>query len=369
MVEPITTTRTGRESGRIARRALAILCFVWPFALIELAVELAGCAPADSGAIQVWLANDQGALDGLGEIFEPDDDLLWSARPGSRYFGEEINADGRRGDRLPRTRGARPRIVTLGDSSTFGFGVMDEQCFTRRIEQAFRERGTAVETINLGTIGYSAVQALRAYETRGRDYRPDLVIAAVGAVNEHFIVGSDRTDLRRLEALKANDGKFVRWVHRFSTVRWIASWFKKSSSFAETPEAVDQMLSQHAVRELPRVSVSQFSRALSDLAAAVAADGGRLLLVVPPRRADAEVGNPALIPYSDALRAFCAERAIPLADVYAAFRQLDNADEAVRANAMVSPRFLDAYHPSVSGHVLYAEVLVAAIDRLGLLAP
>lgn len=355
--------RNARSSVAM-RRVLAVLCALWPLAILETAVELAGSAPPPSKTLEVWHTNAARQLDEAGGAFEPHDEWIWGPRPGARYQGESINEEGYRGPVLPFERSDLPRIVTLGDSSTFGFAVKDEECFTRRMEQEFAAMGRPVETLNLGCVGHSAVQAMRIYVGKAREYRPDLVIVAVGAVNEHFLVPPEESDLAKLRALKERGGKMLRWARRFSSVRWIEA--KVRGHEAAGPATMDTT-PLVSVKNSARVSVTEFVAALEQLADAVSEDGASLLVVVPPKRGDADVGNPALVPYTVALRQFAARRKLPTLDALARFRALDDADPMVRENSVLSPRFGDAYHPTALGHRLYAKMLVDEIARVGLL--
>lgn len=350
--------------GVALRRGLAVLCALWPLAILETAVELAGIAPPPSKTLEVWHTNAARQLDEAGGAFEPHDEWIWGPRPGALYQGESINEEGYRGPVLPFERSELPRIVTLGDSSTFGFAVKDEECFTRRLEHEFAAMGRPVETLNLGCVGHSAVQALRIYLGKARDYRPDLVIVAVGAVNEHFLVPPDESDLSKVRALKERGGKMLRWARRFSSVRWIEARVRGRDADGPTPTDATPLVS---VKNAARVSVPEFVSALDQLADSVLADGAALLVVIPPKRGDADVGNPALVPYTVALREFVARRKLPTLDALARFRALDDADPVVRENSVLSPRFGDAYHPTVLGHQLYAKMLVEEIVRVGLL--
>jgi len=119
-------------------------------------------------------------------IFERDPDLGWRLRPGAEdhWFGTPvtINAKGLRGPELDY---AKPpgafRVLYLGDSVTFGFGLPDhEQTFPYRTGEALRSEmpAVAVETINAGVDGYSPWQERLFLEREGLRYDPDLVVLA-----------------------------------------------------------------------------------------------------------------------------------------------------------------------------------------------
>lgn len=89
------------------------------------------------------------ALLGLG----PDDPVL------------AVNADGFRGGEIDRSH-ARPRIVAIGDSCTFGT-FPESDTWPRALESELARRGVEVEVVNGGIEGYSPRQVLARID----DYR------------------------------------------------------------------------------------------------------------------------------------------------------------------------------------------------------
>jgi len=69
-------------------------------------------------------------------------------------------------------KGARKRIVALGDSTAWGWGVEAEERFSDIVEKRLK----GWEVINLAQAGYSTDQELLVLETEGLKYRPDIVI-------------------------------------------------------------------------------------------------------------------------------------------------------------------------------------------------
>ena len=72
------------------------------------------------------------------------------------------------------------RIMSLGDSFVFGFGVKDNETFSARLEQS----NPNLEVLNFGVAGYGLDQILLSYREMGRQYKPDLVI--IGIFPEQF---------------------------------------------------------------------------------------------------------------------------------------------------------------------------------------
>jgi lysophospholipase L1-like esterase len=93
----------------------------------------------------------------------------------------KINSQGLRDHEYPlaRTPGSY-RIMMLGDSTTLGWGVRLEDTAAKILERELNESGTAggkrFEVLNAGVGNYDTVQEVTYYETRGRAFRPDMVI-------------------------------------------------------------------------------------------------------------------------------------------------------------------------------------------------
>lgn len=110
--------------------------------------------------------------------------LVYELIPGLRgtFQGAsvKINAQGFRGPPLPRSeRSPGLRIVGLGDSITFGWGVRDHETFLSYVRRRFRNAhpgGPELEIVNLGVPGYNTHQEVEAFLARGLLYRPDVVV-------------------------------------------------------------------------------------------------------------------------------------------------------------------------------------------------
>ncbi|NDY56582.1 SGNH/GDSL hydrolase family protein [Desulfovibrio sulfodismutans] len=118
------------------------------------------------------------------EISRFDDALGWSLTPGARAVSKStgqpieyaINTAGFRDRDFPREKPAGVfRILVVGDSHAFGFGVPLDKHFTKLLEGYF----TGVEVMNLGVSGYGVDQELLFLRDTGFAYHPDLVVAYV----------------------------------------------------------------------------------------------------------------------------------------------------------------------------------------------
>jgi hypothetical protein len=124
------------------------------------------------------------------EVGQFEEILGWSLKPLSSGISSRtgykieyrINSKGLRDDETGYEKPAgKFRIVLLGDSRTFGFGVPIEKHFSTLLEGYFKD----VEVINMGVGGYGVDQQLLSLRSEGFRYGPDLVLAYVAHYGDH----------------------------------------------------------------------------------------------------------------------------------------------------------------------------------------
>lgn len=122
------------------------------------------------------------------EVYEADRTLYWRLKPNQDCYTKvgrrpvHINMHGTRG---PGFRADKPanvfRILSLGDSRTFGWGLDDAETYSRRLEQLLQQSigtGRTVEVINAGVNAWSYSQMQVYFREEGLRLRPDFVIVA-----------------------------------------------------------------------------------------------------------------------------------------------------------------------------------------------
>ncbi len=126
-----------------------------------------------------------------------------------------INSEGLRNREVLREKPPSTfRIMVLGGSVPFGWGVRESECFPRLIETRLNEdRGrsaTSVEVVNAAVPGYGLHQQLQQIEEIGHRYSPDMVIVPVmwGNVPSHssrssrFLSPGFRKNIRTLRLVE-----------------------------------------------------------------------------------------------------------------------------------------------------------------------
>jgi hypothetical protein len=97
---------------------------------------------------------------------------LWRVAPSSIH----INRNGARGADFPDDLGETLRIVTLGDSFTFGQGVDDGQAFPAVLERTLRSIGIELRVLNFGVPGHSLANSVALLRRKGLRFAPDVVL-------------------------------------------------------------------------------------------------------------------------------------------------------------------------------------------------
>jgi lysophospholipase L1-like esterase len=138
--------------------------------------------------------------------------LLRSRMPSeaSGSVAVRINSRGYRGPEYPWDAPAGFRILGLGDSFAFGFGVEEEDTYLARLERALA--GVHAEVINAGLAGMGTDNEARLLAADGPALRPDLVLVGFFVGNDlmDVLTGPMRTQVREGSPALA-DGLFERW--------------------------------------------------------------------------------------------------------------------------------------------------------------
>jgi lysophospholipase L1-like esterase len=149
---------------------------------------------------------------------QADEHLVFRHKPSwEKRYGDVLVSYNERGLRdrpiLAKTEGEY-RILALGDSVTFGWGVAQNQIFTSRLENLLPDRlQRPVRVINSGVGAYNTVQEVTYFKLEGITFQPDLAML--------IYVGND---------IEESDGPFDPWAGAKSisemAVRTLgSSWF------------------------------------------------------------------------------------------------------------------------------------------------
>jgi lysophospholipase L1-like esterase len=110
----------------------------------------------------------------VGYRLKPDQQI--EAKPGIVYT---INPDGFRQGNDDVWDDGNTRILFVGDSFTFGWGVNDKETFPAVAERLLREQMVQVDCLNLGVIGYNLTQYKSIVAEGLKRFDPKLVVVTV----------------------------------------------------------------------------------------------------------------------------------------------------------------------------------------------
>ena len=112
--------------------------------------------------------------------------LGWELRPNVRTDRVTSNSQGLRGSReyAPESPAGVRRVLCVGDSFTFGAGLLDDQTMPARLEVALNGPGpTRWEVLNFGVEGYGTDQQWLYFSERGLGYHPAVVVLSFFELN------------------------------------------------------------------------------------------------------------------------------------------------------------------------------------------
>ena len=312
-------------------------------------------------------------------IFLHDDRLGWRLQPGAadRWGGIEvrINERGCRGPVVPYERTARDRrVLYLGDSVTFGYGIARWQdTFPFVADSLIAARDSLpVETVNLAVEGYSQWQQAIVMAGEGGRYQPDLVV-----------LGFVLNDVTEMFHLVRFGGAEEGYQMRHAATSRLDRVLSKSALVYEIQNVVREVkakrrlgqdvrlgaIKQEALEvetlmrrpDQPNVRIA-WDFALADLKKIddeCRARGIPLLVVVFPFAV--QLSDPAgLSAPQRVITSYAQARGIPVIDLLPPL-----AAHAREHDVALTALFLDQDHLSVEGHRIVAELLAGPIaERL-----
>jgi lysophospholipase L1-like esterase len=325
----------------------------------------------------------------MAGILQLDEDLFWSVRPRIHvnYFGAEVttNSLGQRSPELSPKSPATFRILSLGESTTFGVGVRDDETYSARLARELAESDPRrrFEVINAGVPAYSSFQSLLYLQLRGLSLEPDLVLF-YHELNDYLPTsfreaGSSELDVTQSDRQRyySTRQQFARRLLRYSAIFRYLAYHRASETiremqsqdltvpwstiglpdFSTTPRprlvqgskdaAADAMLNERALPT--RVTEDERRQILRQLVQLCRAHGVRLIIIHPSYRDSQR--------HECVLTETCRNENVPMFEAY---------DSLHPGGARPGSRFWDLAHPTSEGHAALARDLYRFLIGSGL---
>lgn len=299
-------------------------------------------------------------LPDLNKIMEFDYDVFWilkkeshdlhiSGTIGEYNIGFTVNIHNRLRSPLVSQLKTKLRILTLGDSCTFGVGVNDEETWPAQLQKLFDETGIPVEVINAGVPGYTAFQGKLFLEKFGLKMQPDLVIASFG-FNDRDTWAS-RSDTETFHELISKRWERVVIYSRFYyglklLFKGFMSWQDQEKFSGEQEKSLKNRQNTSA---RPRLSEEEFYEALIVIKTLCAKNNIALAFLVWPYRRQVTEKLRELVFYQQITAYVCQQEKLVLFNLVEPF---------INTNKEL---FIDQIHANKEGCRIVAETLYREI--------
>jgi len=284
--------------------------------------------------------------------------LFWRLRPNQHdeRSGRVTNSLGLRGPEVPAKQESEFRILSLGESSTYGWKIPYEDCYSALLEQRLGSvEGKQVRVINAGVPGYTVVQGCVYLEYHGVALDPDAVLLYFGYndfLNVAFREKRDAlggrgagglTDLELFEQRRRFGNRLTDWMYRHSNlVRLVGSLVHRAD--VPTARMPDGDAAVRAQSNMPRVPEDDRWTALEGILDLCESRGIELIIVVPWYLGFED--------HAPLLRRFASEHGVTIVDLPSMLESVP--DERQRY-------FLDLSHPNEEGHRQIARAIAGVL--------
>ncbi len=338
-----------RRQSLLFRLAASLFCLLAFLAAVELVVRAVGIDTTFQNRFFVL----NRALD-YPDVFQKDCDLFWRFRPDqvvtSKFFEGKtyrINSLGLRGEEIKSCKAGK-RILALGNSCTFGWGISYAQTYPERLEALL---GGGCEVINGGIPGYSSFQGRRFFEKELISLQSDIILILF-AWNDHWAAANGIAD---------KDQQFPpRVVIAFQNFlsRFHSYWLLKKLLLSGIEQNSDSLFDRTAL--VYRVGLSDFKSNLEEICHAARSKGiTPVLLTSPITSLETYYPPGSRSPmhlfhekYNQAIRELAVSDTIELVDL---------AREFDRYGDLFNDAPNDPVHFNTKGHQLVAELLAGYI--------
>ncbi len=268
-----------------------------------------------------------------------------------RRFKVSTNSRSLRYAEIPVGRQPRTvRILALGDSTTFGWGLEQDQTYPARLEHILQEKHpeVVIQVLNGGIPGYTSFQGLHHFKKNAAPYEPDIVLFGYIVQDARKTAITDKQ--QRLIDIEVQRRR-INPLYRLRMVRYLHWKYVKYLSWR------NQGLSERAEGDptaQTRVPLADYEENILTFARLCKAQGAQLVLFGFPLEV---IGYTK---YHRELLASVAKR-----EGLPHFDPSNRIHEAARRETLYFPQ--DKGHPNAKGCALIARLLADYLEQERLL--
>lgn len=325
-------------------------------------------------------------------MLRPDATLMWSLVPSQEFryanqsSGYRTNSLGLRSREIsPEKQGNEYRILSLGESTTYGYGVANDETYSAQLETLLNagDGEKEFQVINAGVPAWSSFQSLLFLKERGIKLEPDMVLL-YNEFNDYLPTsyrsssstqkqGLSKTDREIYESilgklsrsLLAHSAIFRFIQYRVETHRMNSATALQTQGDWPLDQTLGSQLGQIGMAsnteisprlaqageidetQLPRrVSPAERTQILLEIADFCDEHGIELVIIHPSYRFTQ--------PHECLLTEFCSSQDVPMFDAHTSLHQPSLSPEE---------QFLDSLHPTPSAHAQVAADLFTFLQR------
>jgi len=256
------------------------------------------------------------------------------------------------------------RIITLGESSTFGWGVSSKDTYSKLFEKRLNESFSnplTFQVINAGVPGYTAYQGVLLLKHKLIELSPDLIVVAYGW-NHHYVY--PLTDKERIKPVSPVALKLVSLARKFRIFQGLEELQRRANnknkqklkyrvSFEDTRKNLLDLIKMARLNNIEVILMTMQSNVLTGQVSQWTLDTHSL---------DNDKDNMILRHkrINDTIKTVAQETGVALVDIAEEFRMLkieDNEELFYRPEDAV-----DDVHPNEFGHSIIAEELLKSFQ-------
>jgi len=278
-------------------------------------------------------------------------------------FSVSLNAQGFRAEEFVSKRNGERRLVTIGDSTTFGIGVEESDTYPKLLESLLNGQagaGSAYKIFNLGVAGYGPAEYYLLAKQYVNILNPDVIVVA-------WFTGNDRVELLQSElaldsaglpAKVRRRGIYIDERHRWRTGSAEAWVYRipilRDSHFAIYLSSCVARLWRFAERGMVRADEAPLPVPLDRLARGIeevgARAGSQIVWVILPAKYDIDSDKDSVF-----IRALAGFPDSTVVNLVPEFRRMKGNIEAY---------YVDGSHFSRLGGEVIAGAVSAAVKRM-----